>query len=58
MTHKEIANTANWAVGIAQTYNRGTLEIIAKFKAFHKSGMNVVQARNAVEKEYELGGIA
>lgn len=58
MTHKEITNTVTWAVEVAQEHNRRTLEVVARFKELHKAGMSVVQARNAVEREYALGGIA
>lgn len=57
MTQKEIANTAVWTVDVAREWNRGTLEVIARFKALYKGGMSMEQARNVVEQEYATGVI-
>lgn len=52
MTRCDIDNVTAWAVDTAERYNRGIMEIIARFKELEDSGASIEQAKVEIENIY------
>lgn len=52
MTRCDIDNVTAWAVGVADKYNRGIMEVVARFKELENSGASIEQAKAEIENIY------
>lgn len=52
MTGQDIDNITTWAVDTADKYNRGIMEIVARFKELEHAGVSIEQAKAEVESIY------
>lgn len=52
MRSEDVENITTWAVDMADKYNRGIMEIVARFKELEHAGVSIEQAKMEIENTY------